>query len=119
MYLLADYLRPYLDRLSDLLGKLCRNYLELILLEVVRGHLEVVNNLHSSFLYLVPVAVKYRLQAVEHLVSGIVDLNEFLSLFISYLLDLLYGSVILHHKFIVSHHKCIFLHYDVSQYLRT
>ena len=119
LYLLADYLCSHLNRLSDLLGQFSRNDLELILLEVVRGHLEVVYYLHSSFLDLIPVAVKDRLEAVEHLVSGVVDLNELLSLFISDLLDLLYGSVILDHKFVVSHHKCIFLHYDVSEYLGT
>ena len=119
MYLLADYLCSCLYALLYFLGELCGNELELVFLEIVRGHLEVVYNLHSRLLNVCPIAVQNRLQVIEHLICGIVDLDKFLSFLISYLAYLFDSLVILFHELIVSHHECVFLHNNASEYLST
>ena len=107
--LLADELCLVLDIFLYLLCKLFINKLELFTLEVVTAHLIVVDDLHSSLLYLDPVFVKDRLQLLEYLVGSVVDAYKFLTLLGTYLLDLFNGKLILLHEFVGLHNKSVFV----------
>ena len=119
LYLLADKLRSVLYALFYLFGHLAGNYLQLVALEVVGGHAVAVDDLHSGFLDVFPVAVKHGLQVGEHLISCLVYLYKLGALFVAYIVDLADCGFVALHKFVVRHHEGVFLHYYRAQYLST
>ena len=90
-------------------GELYVNELVLVFLEIVRGHLEVVYNLHSC-----PLTVSSNScpetgrRSLKHLICGIVDLDKFL-FFLLLLSRLSLDSLAILHELIVSHHEACFL----------